>query len=155
MMKEIFPWEPPESLSAFGVKVLVWFLAILSPIYDVMGAVIVLVLIDFATGVGAAMKIKEAVSSRKMRNTVNKFLFYTLTIIAAHIVETKITSSLPWLKLVSGFIAITELRSIFENFNRIFSINIWDFIKEILKQTKAGETFFDAINKSKKPKDEN
>lgn len=147
-------WNTSESLSAFGLKLIVWLIAILAPIYDVMGAVLLLVGIDFFTGVGAAVKLKEGISSRKMRNTLNKFLFYTLTIIAAHTVEMKITSAIPWLKIVSGFIALTELRSIFENFNKIFGLNLWEFVKEVLKQTKAGESFLETLNKSKKSNDE-
>lgn len=149
-MKKLLPFDTSDTLSAASTKLGVWMGAILAPLYDMLGAVLLLVVIDFLTGIGAAWKKKEGVSSRKMINTVNKFLFYSLTLLAAHVVELKITPALPWLQVVAGFIAITELRSIFENFNSIFGLNVWEYVKALIKQTKAGEEFFKSISKDPK-----
>lgn len=146
----LLPWAPSDTLSSAITKLGVWLGAILVPLYDVLGAVLVLVVIDFLTGIGAALKTKEGLSSKKLINTVNKFLFYSLTLLAAHVVELKITPALPWLQVVSGFIALTELRSVFENFNRIFGLNVWEYVKTLIKQTKFGEDLL--RNLSKDPK---
>ena len=124
----------------------------MAPLYDVLAAVLILIVIDFLTGIGAAIKVKAGISSKKMRNTLNKFLFYSLTLLAAHVVEIKITPALPWLQIVAGFIALTELRSIFENFNTIFGLNLWNYVKGLIRQTKAGNEILASIDNNEKNK---
>lgn len=141
-----------ETLSASLTKLGIWMGAIMAPLYDVLGAVLLLIVIDFLTGIGAAIKVKEGISSKKMRNTLNKFLFYSLTLLAAHVVELKITPALPWLNIVSGFVALTELRSVFENFNRIFGLNLWNYVKGLIRQTKAGEEILNSLEKTENKK---
>lgn len=143
-----------DPISITLTKLSIWMGAIMAPLYDVLGAVLLLIVIDFLTGIGAAFKEKEAVSSKKMRNTINKFMFYSLTLLAAHVVELKITPALPWLKIVSGFVALTELRSIFENFNRIFGLNLWNYVKGLIRQTKAGEDILNAVDKTENQRHE-
>jgi len=138
-----------QTYSAALTKLSIWMGALMVPLYDILLSVLLLIVIDFFTGIGSAIKRKEGISSRKMRNTLNKFLFYSLTLLAAHIVEVKITPALPWLNIVSGFVALTELRSIFENFNVIFGLNIWTYVKGLIRQTKAGEEILNSLDKSK------
>lgn len=155
-MKKLLPMNHDDTTSFVLAKVGIWLIALMAPLYDILGAVMLLIVIDFLTGLGAAYKLRESVSAAKMRNTVNKFLFYTLTIIAAHLVEVKITPALPWLNIISGFIALTELRSIFDNFNRIFGINIFNYIKTVIsRNSKAGRELLESIeHKEQDKKDE-
>ena len=76
----------PELLMKFSIGISL----ILSPVQDIIGAIIILVLIDFATGIWAAYKKegRDAVTSRKMSFTVSKILLYTLTILSAMILAT-------------------------------------------------------------------
>lgn len=120
--------------SDFWLRIALWLTALMVPLYDLMGAIILLICIDFGTGIGASWKRKRAIRASMMVNTVSKFFFYFLVILAAHATEEKVLSALPMLQIVSGFIALTELKSIFENFNTIFGLNLWEYLKQILNR---------------------
>lgn len=154
-MKKLLPFDGSDTLSAAGAKLGLWMGAVLAPLYDILAAVMLLITIDFITGVVAAWRQKHGISSDKMINTVNKLLIYSVTLLAGHVVELKITPALPLLQLVSGFIALTELRSIFENFNTIFGLNIWEYVKTLIRQSPAGAELLKNLSKDvKKQKDE-
>lgn len=124
-------------------RVGVWIMALLAPLYNVLGAVIILIFVDFITGIGAARKENKPIRARFMADTLGKFLFYSAVIIAAHALEVKIIPELPALKAVSGFIALTELYSIFENFNRIYGVNIIAYFRKFIQRKAPDELFSD------------
>lgn len=118
----------------FILRTLIWLTAIITPLYDIVGAIIVLIIIDFLTGIGASIKLRLRITANRMTNTLSKLLFYFLVILASHITETKLLTAIPLLQIVAGFIAITELKSIFENFNTIFSLNIFQYIRQLFNK---------------------
>ena len=115
----------------FYIKYVVALLALLAPINPMMWTLIFLIVSDFITGVYAARKAKIAIQSSKIARTVSKFFFYNLAILCGYFTETFIIPEIPFFRVISGFIATTELKSIFENFNKIYGINIWVKIKTL------------------------
>jgi len=108
------------------------FVSIIAPLYGMFWALLVLIIADFMTGAFAAYRQKETIRSRKIGNTVSKIFFYSLVVLASNQVEVHIIPDVPWTKIAAGFIALTELKSVFENFNKIYGIDIM----------KAARTFF-------------
>ena len=108
-------------------------LAALAPIHMVMITVGVLIFSDLVTGVWAALKRGEKISSAIMRRTVSKILIYQLSVICGFMLETYILDSvLPVAKIVAGVIGMVEFKSILENSNHIVGGNLFKMILEKL-----------------------
>tara|TARA_R110001592_G_scaffold74778_3_gene226844 strand:- start:5290 stop:5724 length:435 start_codon:yes stop_codon:yes gene_type:complete len=123
----------------FFMKFVLWFFAILVPLYDVAGALIILIIIDLITGIIASIKKSSPFQWSKIFNTLNKLIIYCLILLAAWVIESKIIPSIPFMRLVAGFLALTELRSILENFKDIFGIDAWDYIRAAIKRQNVQE----------------
>jgi|TARA_R110001592_G_scaffold74779_5_gene226877 phage-related holin len=123
----------------FFMKFVLWFFAILVPLYDVAGALIILIIIDLITGIIASIKKSAPFQWSKIFNTFNKLIIYCLILLAAWVIESKIIPSIPFMRLVAGFLALTELRSILENFKDIFGIDAWDYIRAAIKRQNVQE----------------
>lgn len=122
-------------------KIGFWAAAIVAPITPVMATVIFLIVVDFITGIWASLTTKpeglkwfEVIKSRKIYSTLSKFLIYNLVVMSSYFIELHIVPEVPWLKVVAGFIAITEMKSVFENFHRIYGIDVWSQIKDLLNR---------------------
>lgn len=114
------------------VKISVFFTAFLAPITPIMGAIVFLICADFFTAIYASYNSKEKIESAKMGRTISKFFFYNLAIASAYVIEVVIIPEIPLMRVASGFIAMTELRSIYENFGKIYGIDIWSKIKHLI-----------------------
>jgi hypothetical protein len=123
----------------FFMKFVLWFLAILVPLYDVAGALSVLIIIDLITGIIASIKKSVPFQWSKIINTFTKLIIYSLILLAAWVIESKIIPSIPFMRLVAGFLALTELRSILENFKDIFGIDAWNYIRAAIKRQNVQE----------------
>ncbi len=107
-------------------------LAALAPIHMVMLTVGFLILADLFTGIWAAKKRKESVSSAALRRTVSKIVIYQLAVISGFMLETYILDNvLPVAKIVAGVIGMVEFKSILENSNSIVG---GDIFKLVLKK---------------------
>ncbi len=94
--------------------------AVFAPIKAVMFATGALIFIDLATGVWAAIKRKEPVTSKGISRTIAKIVLYELALATSYLVHQYMTGDLlPADKLVAGLIGIVELKSILENMNTI------------------------------------
>jgi hypothetical protein len=123
----------------FFMKFVLWFLAILVPLYDVAGALIILIIIDLITGIIGSIKQNVPFQWSKIINTITKLIIYSLILLAAWVIESKIIPSIPFMRLVAGFLALTELRSILDNFKDIFGIDAWDYIRAAIKRQNVQE----------------
>lgn len=139
MPKEILNILNAQDNVDFLMKLAVWFLAILGPLYDVAGALILLIIIDLITGIIASVKNSIAFKWSKVINTFNKLMIYCLILLAAWVIESKIIPAIPFMRLVAGFLAMTELRSILGNFKAIFGIDAWDYIRAAIKRQHVDE----------------
>ena len=123
----------------FFMKFMIWFLAILVPIYDVTGALIILILIYLITGIIASVKNQVKFQWEKIENTFTKVIIYSLILLAGWVVESKIMPAIPLMRLVAGFLALTELRSTLGNFKNIFGLDMWEYIRSAIRNQKISD----------------
>lgn len=111
-------------------------LVFIAPIQSVMLATGALVFADMVTGIWAAVKEKKQLTSFKLRRTITKTLAYLAALVVGFIIEKYMLSeSVPIVKTISGLVALTEGKSIFENLYRITGINFWQMILDKLQGT--------------------
>lgn len=119
-----------ETISKYLQPLIVSTLAVFAPIKAILLVTIFLVLADLLSGIFAAKKRGEPISSAGLRRTISKFLVYNLAVISGFLVETYMISDLlPISKLIAGVISMVELKSILENLN---VINGTDIFKTVL-----------------------
>jgi hypothetical protein len=107
-------------------------IAILAPIHSVMITVGFLIFADLFTGVLAAVKRNEKVSSSALRRTISKMVIYQIAVISGFVCEVYLMNGLlPVSKLIATAIGLVELTSILENANTITGKDIF---REILKR---------------------
>lgn len=108
-----------------------WLLTLLAPITGVIITVVLLILINFITDYYVKRK---PIENKQIRNTVSKLFIYSLVIISAYFLEKNIVSEVPFLKVAAGFIVIAEIKSILENYNKIYGVNPFKTLINLLKQ---------------------
>ncbi len=95
-------------------------LAVFAPIKAIILAAFVLILADLATGVFAAFKRKEPITSAGFQRTLIKTFVYLSAIMLGFLAETYLTGDLlPVSKIITSYIGFTEILSILENLNSI------------------------------------
>ena len=95
-------------------------LAVLAPIKPLLLVVGFLVSSDFVSGMLAARKRKEPITSAAMRRTVTKLLIFQIAVLSGFAMEIGILEhAIPVAKLVAGAIALSELKSVLENVETI------------------------------------
>ncbi|WBX76592.1 phage holin family protein [Tenacibaculum ovolyticum] len=127
-----------------------WLLALLSPLNGVLTTMVLLIIVDFITGSYAAIKNNFPIRSIRFGHTVSKFFIYNLVIISAYFLEKHIVNEVPFLKIIAGFIAVTEIKSILENYNKIYGVNPFKALHNLLKQTGLQSTLEPSSKKQKK-----
>jgi len=111
-------------------------IALIVPLVDSLIFIGLLIVIDTITGMWAASKKKENVTSKQLANGVlPKIGLYPLILIASAGAES-LFPEIPFIKGAAGIIAAVEVLSIFENANNILGFNLWDRAKEFLKKRK-------------------
>ena len=116
-------------MKEWAVKILVSAMSVLMPIQGTLLTVGVLIFADLITGVWAARKRGEAITSAMLRRSVSKILVYHLVVITGFLVDTYLTGGLiPIAKLAGSVIGLVELTSIMENSNTILGRNIFKSI---------------------------
>jgi len=97
-------------------SVIAALIAIFAPIGPMLLTCGMLVIVDMITGMMAARKRKEPITSRKMKSTIVKGLVYQVAIVMAFLVETYLAQhSIPVLNITATIIGVTELKSVYEN----------------------------------------
>lgn len=139
MPKEILNILNASNDLDFIQKLCIWVLAILVPLYDVVGALILLIIIDLFTGVVASLKARADFDIFKILNTVTKVIIYSLILFACWLVESKFIPEIPFLRLGGGFLALVELRSIAYNFKQIFGVDLWQYIRAVINRKGLSE----------------
>ncbi|MEI7723476.1 MAG: phage holin family protein [Bacteroidota bacterium] len=135
----------PENICAVTfnsllTKVAILFISYFAPISEMIHVMLIFLLFDTVSGIWASIKEGNAIESHKLRKTVLKFLWYTVAVMAAWMMEH--TFDLTWVRLASltaGFICFVELKSMFENITRITNEPIFKRILKLLKR-KSTET---------------
>lgn len=118
-----------------GLLVMMTVMAPIKPLLLACGALIVA---DMITGMFAARKRKESISSAEMRRSVSKMLVYQIAIISAFILEKYLLGDIaPVSRIVSGVIGMVEFKSILENVSTIAGQDILSLVIEKLGSKNA------------------
>jgi len=130
-------------MKEYIIKGLIVIMAVLAPIKPMLIACVFLIIADMITGIFAAYKRKEKISSAEMRRSVTKLVVYQIAIIAAFVLEKYMLGGiLPVAKIVAGVIGMVEMKSILENVSAIAGqdilamvINKLGFRREVRKNS--------------------
>jgi phage-related holin len=126
----------------FLVKIISFIIFFLIPISNYVHLIVILIGLDLITGCYAAIKEGERFSARKLRNTIEKFIFYAIAIIVGYILQQIIDDGSEMARLVAFYIGATESTSIYENISRITKVDIVSsfvkFIREKLQEYLNG-----------------
>lgn len=107
-------------------------MAALAPIKPVMITVGVLILSDLITGVWAAYKRKEPITSAALGRTVSKMVVYQTAVVTGFLLQRYLLGdALPVVNVVGGMIGMVEFKSFMENANVIVD---GDIFKQIIKK---------------------
>jgi hypothetical protein len=105
------------------------------PIKATLITIMVFTLLDMITGIAAAKKRGEAITSSGLKRTVIKTLVYEAVVMMGFLTEKYMTGSLvPVTKILSGLVGITELKSVLENAEEITGIPLLQVIIDKLSQ---------------------
>jgi sugar phosphate permease len=108
-------------------------LAVLAPIKPLLLACGVLIFADMVTGMMAARKRGEKISSASMRRTISKLVIYHLAIISGFVLEVYMLENLlPVSKIVGGVIGLVEFKSVLENASTVAGRDLVQLVKEKL-----------------------
>lgn len=95
-------------------------LAVFAPIKAILITTLVLVIADLITGIVAAYKRKEPITSTGLKQSVLKGLVYEAAICLGYVAEHFLIGDLlPVTKIIGALIGMTELLSCVENLNSI------------------------------------
>ena len=93
-----------------------------------IGVVFVVVFLDTVTGVLAANRRKEVITSYGMRRTIVKLLEYLAVVIAAVTLGNSFEGWLFWLpEFTAAYVGITEFKSVIEN---VGMVDFWERVRE-------------------------
>lgn len=106
-------------------------IAVFAPVHAVMFTVGFLIFADLITGIIAAHKRGEKITSAGVRRTISKMVVFQLAIMSAFLIETYISVGVPITKLAAATIALTELLSVMENVESVYGSPIF---KSIIKK---------------------
>lgn len=107
-----------KCLGAIGILLLQFSFGTIG--FQIVFAVILLIIIDTFTGIVGAYKQKQPISSKRFFDSVIKLVFFPMIIAAASIAQIAIGTTMLFLpQIVAGYLAMHEFLSIIENFGKI------------------------------------
>lgn len=111
-----------------------WLLTYFAPVFPLILAIGFLVACDLLTGLIKAKKEGGwcNIKSRKMRATISKFIVYGVSVMVAHVMEKTFLPDFPAMRVVSGLIALIELKSMDENIKEITGVSLFGKLLELL-----------------------
>lgn len=123
-------------LQEYAAKILVFCFAYTLPIHDFLLTIYILLFADLFTGISKAVKNGTPITSRRLRDSVLKFIFYSVATFISYQVDKTIfsDSSLILTKLVGGYIMLIEFQSNIENISEITGVNLWLMIRDKLME---------------------
>ena len=122
-----------DDFQGFFIKLVSFILLYFTPIASYVHLVLILIGIDLITGSYAAIKEGESFSARKLRNTLEKFIFYAIAIIVAFLLQQIIDDGSELARIVALYVGATEAKSIYENISRITRKDILSILWEAFK----------------------
>lgn len=126
----------PEYWLVYGSAIALWIWDFMIPVWPFVGLSFGLVLGDLYTGINAAKKRGEKISSKRLRSTVTKFADYCVAIVAAQAVREVLLPAIPSTYTIALVICIAEFKSILENVQASHGIDLWSRIKHLIGPRK-------------------
>jgi len=119
------------------IKATMILLAILAPAKAMLITALTLIMIDLITGVIAARKRGEPITSAGLGRSISKLLVYELALVIGFITQTYMLPEVPVASIISGYIGLTECTSCLENINEISGNNL---LKSIVDKLSSKNT---------------
>ena len=119
-----------ELMGKHIAALLIAITAILTPAVPIIIFTGVLIFSDTATGVWAAVKRDEKITSRALGRTATKIVLYSAVILLTFGFEV-FFPALQYVhmgQIASGYICLVELKSIYENVSDITGLDIWSHL---------------------------
>jgi len=102
------------------LEIIITFLVVyFAPTFQILFGIGFLVMVDFITGILSARKRGEEITSKKMRPTIMKGFGYMSSILVAYVIQKVFIPEMEVMKIVSGLVAMMELKSLDENLTTI------------------------------------
>lgn len=122
-------------MKSFLSNLFVSAMAALAPIKPVMITVGILIISDLITGIWAARKRGEQITSAALGRTVSKMVVYQTAVVTGFLLQKYLLAdAMPIVNIVGGIIGMVEFKSFVENANVIVD---GDIMKEILKKLSS------------------
>jgi hypothetical protein len=116
-------------MKTYLYNTLIVSLTVLAPIKPVLITVGILIVGDMITGMWAAKRRNEKISSAAMRRTVSKMVIYQFAVISGFLLEKYLLSdTIPVSKLVAGAIGMVEFKSVLENSSSILGQDVFKMV---------------------------
>lgn len=132
-------------MKSFLSNLLVSALAALAPIKPVMITVGILIVSDLISGIWAAHKRGEKITSAALGRTVSKMVVYQTAIVTGFLLQRYLLAdAMPVVNIVGGVIGLVEFKSFIENANVIVG---HDIMGEILKRLSSKNLIQEVIEK--------
>lgn len=110
-------------------------IAVFAPAKAVLLTVMALTICDLISGILASIKQQIPITSSGLKRTVVKVAVYQVAALAAFLVEQYLTPvEMPIMKMVTGLIGMTELKSVLENLDIIAGGSIFSSLIAKLSQ---------------------
>lgn len=119
-------------LKQHGLDLIMLIVMFFAPVQAALISVGVLCTFDAITGIMAAKKRGELITSNKGFRTIIKMIIYSILVICSHLIEVVMIDFIPVTKIATSAIALIELKSLYENASTILGIDMWKFIKQIM-----------------------
>jgi phage-related holin len=111
-----------------------WVAIYFSPTMEFLLLVGFFVMADTLTGMMAAIKNGEEITSKRFRAVFPKFVVYGVGVLVAHVLQKQFFPDFPAMKIIAGLVAYSELMSIDENIHKITGVSLFKFfIKKLRK----------------------
>lgn len=109
--------------------------SVFAPIKATLITVMVLSVVDLIAGIQASKKRRRKITSTGLKRTIVKVAVYELVVLLGFLTEQYMTGeTIPIVKVITGYIGLTELVSIMENIEIVTGVPV---IKAITKKIEA------------------
>jgi hypothetical protein len=107
-----------------------WISSFIMSVATFLSFTLVIVLVDLYTGRMAAKHRGEAIKSSGYRQSVKKYVLYMLGILISELFIRVFSLPIPLTYMVAGVVALTEIKSIFENIETVTGVDLWGYVGE-------------------------
>lgn len=107
------------------------------PIKATLITVMVLTVVDLITGIMVSRKRRKKITSAGLKRTIIKTTVYEVVVMLGFLTEQYMTGdAVPVVKILAGFIGLTELKSVMENIELISGMSMIKLLIQKLNNTE-------------------